>query len=107
MTNLTCHKLNCCAYDPILRCRKRTAIWTNAIGFVPHLCAGEGKCPSMVGACHRGTCTGSYSDPAWIECGRVSHALIDAVLDAHSGVPTLPFNSAEEAAHDASHTAAA
>ena len=89
MAPLPYHKLDYCAYDPTLGRRKRTAIWTNVSGFVPRLCAGEGKCPSMVGASHRGTCTGSYWEPIWkskrgraIECGRVPHDLIHALLNA-------------------------
>lgn len=32
--------------------KKRTNIWTNNTNFVPKLCEGPGKCPSMIGNLH-------------------------------------------------------
>ena len=71
-----------CAYEDIGR-MKKTNLWTNVTDFVPKVCAGRGRCPSMVGRRHRCTCTGKYWDPKWgsvkgraIECGRVPHSLI-------------------------------
>jgi hypothetical protein len=89
IAHLPFHKLDYCAYDDALGRRKRTAVWTDVATFAPRLCKGPGLCPSMVGKCHRATCTGSYWDATWktkrdraIACARVPPTLVEALLDA-------------------------
>ena len=51
ITDLPFYDVDYCQYG--FGYRKRTRFWTNITGFTPRLCAGFGKCKSMVGKRHR------------------------------------------------------